>query len=292
MPRRGGKWVCLIIAIGRRIGSPRIGTKTSASSQPAPLLRRNFNAENDLVAARIYATSLGLYELRLNGQRVGDAVLTPGWTSYDHRLQYQTYDVTGLMREGDNVLGAILGDGWYRGYMGFTGDRNLYGDRLALLLQLHLTYADGRVEIIGSDEQWRATRGPIQMSDIYMGETYDARQEKPGWDETGYDDSDWHGVRRLDHPKEIVVAQVGPFIRRQERLRPVRILHSPKGETILDFGQNMVGWVQMRVRGPAGHHYHPAPRRGVGPAGQSLHRKLAPGRPNNALHFERCGRDR
>lgn len=224
----------------------------TSRSQPAPLLRRKFNAKSDLVAARIYATSLGLYELRLNGQRVGDAVLTPGWTSYDHRLQYQTYDVTGLVRQGDNVVGALLGDGWYRGYMGFTGERNLYGNRLAILLQLHLTYTDGRVEVIGSDGQWRATCGPIQMSDIYMGETYDARQEKPGWDNAGYDDSGWCGVRQLNHPKEIVVAQDGPFVRRHERLRPVQVLHSPKGETILDFGQNMVGWVQMRIRGQQG----------------------------------------
>ena len=224
----------------------------TSGSQPAPLLRRKFNAQSDLVAARIYATSLGLYELRLNGQRVGDAVLTPGWTSYHHRLQYQTYDVTSLLRTGDNVLGAILGDGWYRGYMGFTGDRNLYGDRLALLLQLHLTYADGQVEVIGSDGQWRATHGPIQMSDIYMGETYDACQEMPGWDDFGYDDHDWRGVRQFGHPKEIVVAQDGCFIRRHEQLRPIQILRSPKGETILDFGQNMVGWVQLRVRGPQG----------------------------------------
>lgn len=220
--------------------------------QPAPLLRREFTAQGSVVAARIYATSLGLYELRLNGQRVGDGLLTPGWTSYEHRLQYQTYDVTDLIVAGDNALGAVLGDGWYRGYMGFTGGRNLYGDRLALLLQLHLRYADGRTETITSDEQWRATPGPIQMSDIYMGEIYDARQEKPGWDRAGYDDSDWIGVRQLDHSKEMVVAQVGPCVRRQEALRPLQILHSPKGETILDFGQNMVGWVKMRVRGPAG----------------------------------------
>jgi alpha-L-rhamnosidase len=220
--------------------------------QPAPLLRRSFSAGSGIVAARIYATSLGLYELQLNGRRVGDAVLTPGWTSYDHRIQYQTYDVTALVREGDNALGAILGDGWYRGYMGFEGQRSLYGDRLALLLQLHITYADGRVEIIGSDAQWRAARGPIQMSDVYMGETYDARQEKPGWDEAGYDDGEWHGVRQLDHSKEIIVAQVGPFVRGHEEIRPVRILHSPKGETILDFGQNMVGWVRVRARGPEG----------------------------------------
>jgi alpha-L-rhamnosidase len=221
-------------------------------SHPSPLLRRSFSVESGLVSARIYATSLGLYELRLNGQHVGDAVLTPGWTSYHHRLQYQTYDVTDLLRTGDNVLGATLGDGWYRGHMGFTGTRNLYGDRLALLVQLHLVYENGRSEIIGSDEQWRATSGPIQMSDIYMGEIYDARQEKLGWDEIGYDDSTWQSVRRYVHSKEIVVAQMGPFMRRHERLQPVNILYSPKGETILDFGQNMVGWVQMRVRGSAG----------------------------------------
>ncbi len=220
--------------------------------QPAPLLRREFSARGGIVAARVYATSLGLYELRLNGQRVGDAVLTPGWTSYDHRIQYQTYDVTTLVREGDNALGVMLGDGWYRGYLGFRGQRGLYGDRLALLLQLTLTYADGRVEVIGSDTQWRAARGPIQMSDIYMGETYDARQEKPGWDEAGYDDGEWQPVRQIDHAKEIVKAQVGPFVRRHEQIRPVCLLHSPKGETIFDFGQNMVGWVRLRVRGPAG----------------------------------------
>jgi alpha-L-rhamnosidase len=157
-----------------------------------------------------------------------------------------------LVREGDNALGAMLGDGWYRGYLGFQGQRSLYGDRLALLLQLQLTYADGRVEIIGSDGQWRATSGPIQMSDIYMGETYDARQEKPGWDEAGYDDGEWHPVRPLDQTKDVVVAQVGPPVRCHEEIRPVRILRSPKGETILDFGQNMVGWVRVCTCGPEG----------------------------------------
>jgi alpha-L-rhamnosidase len=220
--------------------------------QPAPLLRRSFTAESGIAAARIYATSLGLYALWLNGRPVGEALLTPGWTSYDHRLQYQTYDVTDLVRAGDNVLAAMLGDGWYRGYLGHRGRRNVYGDRLALLAQLHLTCADGRVEIIGSDGAWRATPGPIRMSDLYLGETYDARLDKPGWDQAGYDDGDWRGVRRLDHPKDIIVAQVGPVVRRQEQIQPARMLRSPKGETILDFGQNMVGWVQMRVRGPRG----------------------------------------
>lgn len=224
----------------------------TGQSQPAPLLRRSFGLKNGIVSARVYVTSLGLYELHLNGQRVGEGVLTPGWTSYDHQVQYQTYDVTGLVREGENALGAMLGDGWFRGYMGFSGNRNLYGDRLALLLQLQVTYENGTVEVIGSDKNWRSTRGPIQMADIYMGETYDARLEKPGWDQAGYDDTDWHGVRNLEHSKDIVKAQVGPLITRHEQIRPVQVLHSPKGETIIDFGQNMVGWVKVRARGPAG----------------------------------------
>ena len=221
-------------------------------SQPSPLLRRTFDVDNDVVSARLYVTSLGLYELYLNGQRVGDGVLTPGWTSYRHRLQYQTYDVTELLRDGENALGAMLGDGWYRGYMGFTGGRNLYGDRLALLLQLELTYRDGRSQIITSDDQWRAAKGPIQMSDIYMGEIYDARLEKPGWDQPQYDESGWQNVSLLDHPKDGIIAQMAPFICRHEQIQPVEILHSPKGETILDFGQNMVGWVKMRLSGPTG----------------------------------------
>lgn len=220
--------------------------------QPVPLLRRRFQVDGDIVAARIYATSLGLYVLRLNGQCVTDAVLTTGWTTYDQRLQHQTYDVTPLIHQGDNVLGAMLGDGWYRGYIGHRGHHNLYGDRLALMVQIQLTFADGRIQTITSDEAWRAARGPIQISDLYMGETYDARLQKTNWDGAGYDDSAWCGVRRLDHPKSIITAQTGPFIRRVEAIRPIALLHSLKGETILDFGQNMVGWVQIRARGPAG----------------------------------------
>jgi alpha-L-rhamnosidase len=224
----------------------------TSQSQPAPLLRRSFGLKSGIVSARVYVTSLGLYELHLNGQRVGDGELTPGWTSYDHQVQYQTYDVTALVRDGDNALGVMLGDGWYRGFIGFSGQRNLYGDRLALLLQLQVTYADGKMDVISSDGSWRAVRGPILMADIYMGETYDARLEKPGWDTAGYNDADWNGVRLFERSKNAVKAQVGPLIRRHEHIRAVRLLHSPKGETIIDFGQNMVGWVKVRARGPAG----------------------------------------
>ncbi len=220
--------------------------------QPAPILRTEFGVNGEVAFARVYATSLGLYELHLNGQRVGDGQLTPGWTSYKHRIQYQSYDVTNLLQPGNNALGAMLGDGWFRGHLGFQRQRNLYGDKLALLCQLQITYVDGHTQTITSNDNWKATPGPIRMTDLYWGEHYDAQQETPGWNMAGYDDSAWSGVRVLDHNKSIIVAQRGPFVKRQEELRPQRIFQSPKGETILDFGQNMVGWVRLRVSGPAG----------------------------------------
>jgi len=224
----------------------------TTQSQPAPMLRRTFRLQGPVKAARIYVTSLGLYELHLNGQRVGDGLLTPGWSAYDHRLQYQTYDVTALLRAGDNALGAILADGWYRGWLGFAGNRNTYGDRLALLLQLQITYVDGRTVVIASDDGWRATTGPIRAADLYNGETYDARLELAGWAAPGYDDRAWQGVRRLDHGKGMVVGPGGPLVKSHEEIRPVQIIHTPAGETVFDLGQNMVGWVRLKVQGPAG----------------------------------------
>ncbi len=224
----------------------------TSKSQPAPLLRRSLKLEGAVKDARLYATSLGLYELYLNGQRLGNAVLTPGWTSFDHILQYQTFDVTSLLHDGENTLGALLGDGWYRGNIGFDGHRNTYGDRLALLAQMHVTYTDGQTEVITTDDKWRASSSPIRTDDIYNGETYDARLEQPGWNSTGYDDNTWKAVRRLDHGKEMLKAQTGPLVRTHEQLKPVKIIHSPAGEIIFDMGQNMVGWVRLVVQGPAG----------------------------------------
>jgi alpha-L-rhamnosidase len=165
-------------------------------SQPCPLLRREFDVYPGVTRARLYVTALGVYEMQLNGTTVCDHVLDPGWTSYNHRLRYQTFDVTGLLHEGPNAFGAILGDGWYRGRFGFNGGRrNIYGDRLALLAQLEINYANGTTEQTVTDETWRAARGPILASDIYDGETYDACRERTGWSTAGYDDHDWVGVR-------------------------------------------------------------------------------------------------
>lgn len=227
--------------------------KDVSTPQPSPMLRSEFTVDGSVQSARLYVTSHGLYEMHLNGQRVGDQLFTPGWTSYDHRLQYQTYDVTDQLAQGENALGAILGDGWYRGYIGFQGQRAYYGDHLALLAQLHVTYADGRTEVVArTDEGWSASTGAIRMSDIYMGETYDARLEAPGWTRPGYDASDWQDVRVADHPKEVLVAPEAPPVRRIQEIKPVEVIYTPEGDTVLDMGQNLVGWMRMRVEGASG----------------------------------------
>ncbi len=218
---------------------------------PAPMLRREFKVSGAIERARAYVTSHGLYEMRLNGQRVSDELFTPGWTSYNKRLQYQSYDVTNLLKSGDNAVGVVLGNGWYRGDLGWEGKRNYYGDKLALLMQLKITYKDGREEIIGSDQNWKAATGPILISEIYHGETYDARLEKAGWAATGFDDKQWSGVKIVNHRKDLLVAPAGPPVRRIEELKPVKIFKTPNGETVADLGQNMVGWIRLKVQGTA-----------------------------------------
>jgi alpha-L-rhamnosidase len=224
----------------------------AARSNPCPLLRREFALRGAVKSARAYVTSHGLYEMYLNGERVSNEVLTPGWTSYDDHIQYQTYDVTPLLRQGDNAAAVLLGDGWYRGNLGFSGQRNTYGTRLALLVQISVSFADGSSQVITSDGSWKSTTGPILMSDIYDGEIFDARLEKEGWRSPGYGDSSWGGVRIADYPKSNLVAPAGPPVRRIQELKPERILTTPSGETVIDMGQNMVGWLRLKVSGPAG----------------------------------------
>ena len=232
-----------------------IGTAPSPTDSvggPSPLLRRAFRVSGVVTRARLYATSLGLYEVYLNGARVGDQLFTPGWTSYHHRVQYQTYDVTRLLKPGDNAAGAVLGDGWYRGQLGFEGRRNVYGRRIGLRLQLEILYQDGRIEHVSSDSLWKTATGPIQASDIYAGETYDARLERPGWAAAPYDDSRWRPVVLLDPPAARLVAPEAPPVRRVGELKPIAIRQAPSGETILDLGQNFTGWARLKVRGPGG----------------------------------------
>ncbi len=221
-------------------------------SNPAPLMRRRFVSSGRVSSARIYATSHGLYELYLNGTRVGDRLFTPGFTSYQKRLQYQTYDVTELIATGANVLGTRLGDGWYRGFMGSSGDRNVYGANLALFTQLEITYTDDRTEVIATDGDWKAARGSVLSSDIYNGETQDARLEPEGWSEVGYDDASWGPVAISDPASARLVADVAPPVRRTEQIAPIGLTPAASGGSIVDMGENIVGWVRLRVRGEVG----------------------------------------
>ena len=223
-----------------------------AKPQPSPMLRATFRLEGNIVSARAYVSALGLYEMELNGRRVGDQVFTPGWTSYDTRLQYQAYDVTDLLARGENAVGVVLGDGWYRGTLAWEGNRNIYGKQLAALVQIEVTYRGGRRQVVASNATWKVSTGPILMSDIYAGEHYDARLEKAGWTRAGFSDADWGRVQELAPRKEPLIAPAGPPVRKTEEVKPVKILRTPQGDTVFDMGQNMVGWVRLTVSGAAG----------------------------------------
>src|SRR5262249_28282124 len=157
-----------------------------------------------------------------------------------------------LLKSGDNAAGVILGDGWYRGNLAWEGKRNIYGDKLGLLLQIDVSYKDGRQELVTSDQNWKASTGPILMSEIYHGETYDARLEKSGWANPGFADAQWAGVKVANHSKTILTPPAGPPVRKIEEIKPVKILKTPAGETVVDFGQNLVGWVRLKAQGSAG----------------------------------------
>jgi alpha-L-rhamnosidase len=217
---------------------------------PAVLLRRDFAVRAGVARARLYVTARGLYEIELNGGVVGDEVLAPGWTSYHHRLRYRTHDVTALLREGDNTIGAMLADGWYRGRIGFAGGRTgVYGDRTALIAQLEITYTDGGTDVVTTDGHWHCAPGPITATGLYDGERYDARLLPQGWSRPGFDATGWLPADVLDHDPSVLVAPTGPPVRRVETLPVAAVLDG----NILDFGQNISGRLRIRVQGPAGH---------------------------------------
>lgn len=209
---------------------------------PAPVLRGVVTVPGETVRARLYITAHGVYVARLNGHRVGDHVLAPGWTSYHHRLRYQAYDVTSLVRPGENVLTVLLGNGWFRGRLGFAGDRARYGDRLALLAQLEVTTADGARHVLASDGRWTAGESNVLADDLYDGQHTDLRHPaEPVATPAPVDVVDG-GLDRLAAP-------TGPPVRVTEVVAATTVWLSPSGRTLVDFGQNVVGWVRLRVRG-------------------------------------------
>lgn len=232
-------WIAPADTTGGRIG-------------PVPQFRKKFSLNGDIKSARLYITSYGLYEAMFNGKRVSSDYFRPGWTSYNKRLQYQTYDVTSLLQKGDNAAGVSVGDGWYRGYLGFSGQKNVYGKEPALLFQLSVQYTDGKTEIITSDDSWKTSlSGPITRSELYNGERYDARLESD-WTVANYTDTGWKAAVITARPKEALLAQVGPSVKKHETFKAGKVITTPKGETVIDFGQNLVGWVQFKISGAAG----------------------------------------
>jgi alpha-L-rhamnosidase len=225
----------------------------TARYSPATHFRKEFLLAKNIASARVYITSHGFYELHLNGKKVGDQVLTPGWTSYGKRLQYQVYDVTDMLVKGNNAVGAVLGDGWWKGTLAFNDNWAIYGRKPGLLMQLRVKYTDGSETTLLTDESWKSSKdGAIRMSDIYNGETYDATKKLTGWNLTGYDDKNWKGVKTADYNNSVLIASEGVPVKKISEIKPIRIFRTPKGKLIADMGQNMVGWVKMKVNGPKG----------------------------------------
>lgn len=222
------------------------------NSTACPMFRKEVSINKAVKSARAYVTSHGLYELRINGKKISEQLFTPGWTSYKTRLQYQTYDITQNLKDGTNALGAIIGNGWYKGPMKWDYTPNNYGSKLGLLLQIQITFKDGSTETITSDETWKYSTGPILMSEIYDGETYDARLEKTGWDSPNYNENAWQKVTTANYGFENLIASEGSEVKVTQTIRPIKKFVTPNGELVFDFGQNMVGWVQLKLKGKAG----------------------------------------
>jgi len=218
---------------------------------PAPHLRKEFEVKAPIERAVVYVTAQGVFELHLNGERIGDEYFMPGWTDYRTRIYYRTYDVTSMLQSGANAIGAILGDGWFRGNISNIG-QNKYGKTLRLKAQLHLDYADGKTEIISSDPTWKASFGPILESDMQAGETYDARLELPDWDRPGFNDSEWSATVTGSEIEPLIQAYPGVPVRKTQELPTVELTEPKPQNYVFDLGQNFSGWIRLKVNGKAG----------------------------------------
>ena len=222
---------------------------------PTVLVRKEFVTKRDVKIgkATLYVASQGLHEAWLNGKRVGDEWFAPGWTEYNHRLQYRQYDVTGLLNgSGTNALGLVLANGWYRSRMSRVKGKWAYGDRLRLSAFLVLSFRDGAQQVVNTDETWKCHAGEITKTDIYDGECCDARLRQLGWSEISFDDAPWSLVAHVEAPAAKLIASESAPVRIVKELKPVRLLVTPKGEHVLDFGQNITGWVRCSLQGCKG----------------------------------------
>jgi alpha-L-rhamnosidase len=224
----------------------------------APLLRREFRLDaghGEVTDAVLHATARGVFTASINGAAVSDEVLSPGWSSYEWRLRYRSYAVTELVTadpEGAVVLGLALGNGWSRGRLAWGGGRAYYGDELGAFAQLEIHFADGHRQTVATDEYWRAGPSAVLANDLYDGQTIDARRHDDAWQRPGFAGQRWVGVHAQEFDPVVLTPYLGPVVRRQEEIRPVRVWTSPAGRTLVDFGQNLVGWVRFAVSGAPG----------------------------------------
>lgn len=220
--------------------------------RPPAYFRRAFELQERVSSAVLYITARGIYDVSINAQAITENRLTPGWTDYHKSIEYQTYDVTPFISKGENVIGVILADGWYAGYLGPGGNRGIYGDTGSFLAQLKLSFADGSEILIVSDESWKANEGALRYAEIYHGEYYDARREEIGWNKPQFNDRYWQAVTLFDMPDVKLDAQLLQPIRVTETLSPIAIDELESGVYLVDMGQNMAGWVRLKAKGAAG----------------------------------------
>lgn len=244
--------------IGLDVGHQTGNKYQSLYLPPARYLRKSFKIQKKIKKAIAYTTALGLYELRLNGSKVGDYYFMPGWTDYNKRVYYQTFDITADLNEGENVIGAIIADGWYSGYIGYgllvqlDKVRGFYGENPSFMGQILIEYEDGSKEVIASDTSWKASQGAIREADILMGETHDARLNNAGWDAPGYDDSSWNNPKIYTYPNGKLQAYPATLIQERERLASLSITEPKPNTYVFDLGKNIAGIAELKVQGTAG----------------------------------------
>ena len=231
-----------------------IGDNHDRDYKPAPYFRKEFEIRRPVASARVYIAVGGLYELSINGQRIGDHRLDPLYTRYDRRNLYVTYDVTRQLRPGMNAVGVVLGNGWYNHQSGAVWDFHNapWRNRPAFCLDLRITYDDGSQQTVCTDLDWKSSDGPLRFNSIYTSEHYDARLEQRGWDTPGFDDTAWQGVRYRSAPSQCICAQQAVPIRQTREYRAVSLRRLDERTYLYDFGQNMAGVTQLRVAGPEG----------------------------------------
>jgi alpha-L-rhamnosidase len=239
------------------VGQGPWGKPASAGSGglvlPAPsYLRKSFTVGKEVKRAVMYATALGIYEVRLNGSKVGSDYFTPGWTDYEKRIYYNTYDVTEMLRQGGNAIGAIVADGWYAGYVGYGNKRNHYGEKIRFKGKIHIDYTDGTSEIIAADSSWKASTGPLLEADFLMGETFDAQKQMAGWDRSGFDESAWKDVDVTETVAAVLQAYPCPTVQKFTEIKPVNVNEPKEGAYVYDMGTNFAGFAKLKVKGKSG----------------------------------------